>query len=443
MNKSRIYIKLRKVLSRNIQGIMLAVLVIVLALGVTCNFNLQKSSVAEAEPESPKVFYNNEKLRGTIFDRNGIKLSYTYFEETDEDEYNYYRAFNKNYPYCFSNIIDGFAMENGLDTIFEDMLRETNVSDTMNGIDSIGQSIQITMDAELQQQIYSLLNWNELNMNYSIEGSVVVMQPDGAVLAMVSSPSFNLQEYRKQSETRILLTGTPDISNQALSDSITNFSIFDTFLMAEYGKTDLKEIHHISEIETLLFEYFRFKSNRTISSDFTVLENTITFDSDSLSVTEMETSPLYLAMLPNTYVFGQMYSPYVLFAEVDTNVDNNQNSDEGAVDIEEKDIIDDKAESEAITEEIPENKQESLRKAFVGLTQDFSFSIKDGYTLYGDYYDANGQYGIYAVLYKNEKPEESVAVTFCIKDTGYDGIDSMNDMAEKFQEILNAVLDCG
>ncbi len=61
----------------------------------------------------------------------------------------------------------------------------------------MGQSIQLTMDAAIQSMAYAALV-EGINDNKAKSGSVIVMRPDdGAILAMVSWPSFNPNDFSK------------------------------------------------------------------------------------------------------------------------------------------------------------------------------------------------------------------------------------------------------
>lgn len=122
-------------------------------------------------------------MRGNIYDSNKTLLTRSELSE-DGREMRYY---NSDYQYSVGNIIS--AASAGLDTELEDTLRVKNPT-PVNDTDTVGQSVELTIDANVQAAIYNYMQ----NMN--IVGSVVVMRTDGSIMSEVSYPSYSPEAYQ-------------------------------------------------------------------------------------------------------------------------------------------------------------------------------------------------------------------------------------------------------
>ncbi|MBC8016748.1 MAG: cell division protein FtsI [Sporomusaceae bacterium] len=123
---------------------------------------------------------------GMILDRNGETLAYS---EKDG------AGFKREYPYAAiaANVIgyDSFKYgKTGIESTFNhyligmnNQLRHIGAISRLWG-DQVGNNVILTLDAKLQETAYKALGDNR--------GAIVVIQPHtGAILAMVSKPSFN------------------------------------------------------------------------------------------------------------------------------------------------------------------------------------------------------------------------------------------------------------
>ena len=123
---------------------------------------------------------------GMILDKNGEKLAYS---EKDGD------GFKREYPYAAiaANVVgyDSFKYgKTGIESTFNTYL--TGMDNQLRHVGAIshlwenqvGNNVILTLDAKLQETAYKALGNNR--------GAIVVIQPHtGAILAMVSKPSYN------------------------------------------------------------------------------------------------------------------------------------------------------------------------------------------------------------------------------------------------------------
>lgn len=145
--------------------------------------------------------------RGTIFDRNGLKLAYS--EKIDNE---YKRIYTYNYLY--SSIIGYNTSRYGKSAIElsqnNELLGVNKAGDIFSKIDNVldssnkGNDLYLTIDDNLQSYIYDLFGENK--------GAVIVSNPkNGKILAMLSKPSFNVNRFEldfeeiNQSDDGILL----------------------------------------------------------------------------------------------------------------------------------------------------------------------------------------------------------------------------------------------
>jgi len=154
------------------------------------------------------VFDNNKKLRGTIFDRNLNPLVYTNFINNAY----YYREVNHEYTFAVSFLVSEYGSEQALEKLYEDQLRQNNPV-PVNKYDSIGASILTSIDADLDNEIYEILNDSK---NGVFITSNIIMIIDGEIRVCVSSPSFDANDYRKHEETRLKFTDSSRLLNRTL-----------------------------------------------------------------------------------------------------------------------------------------------------------------------------------------------------------------------------------
>lgn len=131
----------------------------------------------------------NEVLRGTIYDRNGNALtkSERINSETQKREYTGGEMFAHALGYV--DIKYGIT---GLERKYDEQLMSTNIQDNIKNMlfskgkkeEKVGNSLKTTLDLSTQKKAFDLLGDNR--------GAVVALNPKtGAVIAMVSKPSFN------------------------------------------------------------------------------------------------------------------------------------------------------------------------------------------------------------------------------------------------------------
>jgi len=165
-----------------------------------------ESSFLSAHPLNRRVAeYAKQVERGRIMDRNGEKLAYS-----EKDKSN---VFHRSYPYgaIFAHII-GYDSEkygkSGIESSFNGYLAGINNPERGLGpiahlwTGSAGNNIILTLDAHLQEASYQALGNNR--------GVVIVIDPrTGALLAMVSKPSFDPNEIDRQWDSIINSAASP------------------------------------------------------------------------------------------------------------------------------------------------------------------------------------------------------------------------------------------
>jgi peptidoglycan glycosyltransferase len=131
----------------------------------------------------------NEVLRGTIYDRNGTALtrSYPVSAETQKREY----TGGSIFAHVLGYVNEKYGIT-GLERKYDQELMTTDVKDSLKSLienkgksmKKVGNSVKTTLDSATQKEAYNLLGNNK--------GAVVVLNPKtGAVIALVSKPSFN------------------------------------------------------------------------------------------------------------------------------------------------------------------------------------------------------------------------------------------------------------
>ncbi len=317
----------------------------------------QENSEASPQPE----LYECDTCwsRGNIFDTNGVLLMYP-----SKDEQTYVtRLMNAEYSLCLSNILDDYS--DGLDKRFESILIQPNKV-PVNDKDTIGRSIQLTIDAEIQKKIYDILD------EEGIIGSVVVMGTDGGLIAEVSCPSYDRNRLYTEEDyistlghfalgNRCLATASPGscfkIMSEVICDkndirsqtddgcwkfddtSIRNWDFNDypdrypVERSLEQAFRNSSNVYFAKAFDTLgkdtvekdLRDLFLFADDTKIDSDFGTLANSLNIcSSDNLKRSafgqaNVRTSPMYLAALVREAVYGEMVRPYVLKNIVNTN----------------------------------------------------------------------------------------------------------------------------
>jgi len=143
-------------------------------------------------------------INGMIVDKNGVKLAYS---EKSGD------SFKRQYPYAAiaANVVgyDSFKYgKTGIESTFNNYL--TGMNNELRHLGAIshlwsyqpGNNVMLTLDAKLQETAYRELGEHR--------GAIVVMVPrTGAILAMVSKPSFNPNTLENQWEKISTASNSP------------------------------------------------------------------------------------------------------------------------------------------------------------------------------------------------------------------------------------------
>lgn len=96
------------------------------------------------------------------------------------------RKFNEPYSVSCANIIDTYNSEASIYNAYENLLREHNpTTNRSSDRHSVEQSIQLTLNAEMQTNIYNYMQTN------NILGSFSIIDGDGAIKTLVSYPSYD------------------------------------------------------------------------------------------------------------------------------------------------------------------------------------------------------------------------------------------------------------
>lgn len=133
----------------------------------------QKKNQAKAK------VYEKEYVRGSILDRNGSAIA---FSQKPGGKRTY------SHPYAFSNLVGYWSKIYGTYGVEKTMNSELVHSDCGAGSkEKKGADVTLTIDADLQERAYKDIE--------KYNGSVVVLNAKtGEILALASSPSFNISE---------------------------------------------------------------------------------------------------------------------------------------------------------------------------------------------------------------------------------------------------------
>ncbi len=294
--------------------------------------------------------------RGSVYDCNRTLITYSDIGE-DESEI---RKYNQQYKMAFSNIISDFS--GGVDSVFEETLRIKNPT-LVDEMDNIGQSLQLTIDADTQNALYSYMEENKL------VGSVVVMRTDGSLMAEVSYPSYDPEKYADDADyqenlewgsigNKAFQNAAPGscfkIMSEVVADKNGVNTLYDEGEWVIDGASIVNWDHDIGVYpiaERTLYSAFVNSSNIFFAKAFDQIgEETVGYDLDSIfhfispiycdfgpiensflinnpddlrrsafGQANVRTCPIYLAALGREAVFGDMITPFIIQSVVDTN----------------------------------------------------------------------------------------------------------------------------
>lgn len=384
--------------------------------------NIQPEKEVKTEvssvPAEKIVFGNNFRLRGSIFDRRGHEFSYTVYENSPVQKYK--REFckrpdSKKYSLPFSNLIDGYTPSNeGLDLVYEKILREKNITDTTD--DAIGKSVQLTVDAELSYDIYKMLSEYEDTDIFS--SSVFIMRPDGEVLTMLSTPVFDLESYKTSLWERVSYTESPAVVNSCRHSVNIGSDFFSK--ISEIYYNDTPDSVGYNKLNKLLNEHFCFDFGTTDEKYFGHLDKNSFVLNESKQL-QTSLTPVYLAEFMSLCTTGKMYKARILKNEVDTNDFNN--------------TINSYDSKECIAD-IPENKKNALCEAYGTVCSEYDFDIKNGYTLYGDLLSYNEMNFFAGGYINNFSVDDSFIIVLRVDTQTSDMLNTRYDMLVLFNNII-------
>ena len=366
---------------------------------------------------SAKIEFKNDtpKLRGTLFDRNFKPLSYTaYKRDPQEFERKYCDTpETKLYALPMSNLIDGYSSQKeGLDLVYEQLLRTSNSTSTVD--DEIGQSVRLSIDAELTRKVYDVLF--ELNAS-EMNASVVIMKPNGEVLTMLSTPTFDLEEYKTSQTLRVSLT-----QSEAVKNSCRHLIEIDPYVFSDacgiISDGTIGDVGY-NKFSRMLNETFLFSSSIFDEKLFGKCENgRITMKDDG--TVKAYTTPLYLCQYMNLCINGQFTKPQILMDTVDTNVPDK--------------TIENYFTSENLST-LSKDKVSRFREVYAEINNIYNFNINDNFSLYGtvSYY---GNTELICGAYVNNDPEKTYLITLYIDNNDFKGIYNNDEFYSLFDRIL-------
>lgn len=449
-----------------------------LSLSPTNTFPVQSSTSETTAGTTMAVEHSTEAsalLRGNIYDVKGRLLA-----STDTGSSVPRRIYADEYAVPFANLIT--EMSEGYDTTFNDKLTIKNPS-PVNGSDKIGQSIQLTLDADMQKKLY------EYMQSVDLDGTVVVMRTDGSLMAQVSYPSYDPNAVAEQKYDKELALG--DCGNKAFRNYQPGscFKIMSEVISDKHGITTLYDIGEwkydgtsivnwdydtnpdypmqrplvsafvnssniffakaFDEIGTEavladLNEIFHFGTD--IECDFGSIHNNIEIHcSDDLRRTafgqsNILTCPIYLAALGREAAFGDMVRPFVLKNTVDT---TDPSSVTGAG-----------SRSGEVIASIPENLRPNLLEGMSEAASNLDVYVPSGYTLYAKTGTAETSKGDFLYIigclknssdsgsasYDYSSYNGSYVVVMELQNPGSHGFSFADDSAQIYQGIIDTVL---
>lgn len=341
--------------------------------------------------------------RGNIYDVNGNVLVKS---EPDGS-----RKYSKNYGVAFGNIIS--EVSGGIEYSLHDILSASDPY-SENAAERIGKSVQLTLDADIQNEIY------EYMQNVNIVGSVVVLRTDGSVMANVSYPSFDPVEYYNDPdyintvgygaiENKTLAKQPPGscfkIMTEIIADKHEIYSLYDegtwysdegvivdwdhdknsyypmerSLYSAFVNSSNIffaKVFDQIGE-ETArsdLKELFHFGDDCDIECDFGTIESSmeITCLDDlrrsAFGQAHVRTSPMFLATLCREAIFGDMVRPFMLKNVIDSG---------GAQPV----LLEGSKPYEVIAS-VPENCRQGILDGMLGVGSNLGIYAGENYTFY-------------------------------------------------------------
>lgn len=444
---------------------------------------IESTDIQQNTISSESRIEDNDNKRGIIFDTNGKPLIYT-----DSDN-NKLRYMPEDYAVPFSNIISDFS--SGLDTTFFDSLCISN-SEAVDIYNSVGQSIQLTINADMQSDIYSVMK------NNNAIGSVVVMRTDGSIASMVSYPSYDANKYTSDEKYRNEINNSTNaLNNKAIQQNTPGscFKIISAILAYKHNITtiddegswtvDGAEIHNWDwpynyprydvnvysafanssnvffakvfdkigqeTVESEIKEIFLYGDDISIECDFGTLKNTLAINSsDNLrrsgfGQANVRTTPIYLAALVREALYGKMVRPFVLQNYVNTK-DYTDILESGSKPY---DVITSVPDDYDYVTAMRENMSEVARPLSVSAPEGYNFLAKTGTAEVGNSYYT---YISGCIMSSNEKADETIynnykdykgsyIIVFQLQNPAELGFEYASGSAVIYNDIVKKVLE--
>lgn len=435
------------------------------------------TTAAEPATEGTTTTAAPDVMRGNIYDADGDLLAHSERDSSGKE----IRVFAEDYKVAFANVLS--EMSEGMDTIFEEKLRKPNPS-PVDGDEKVGQSVQLTFDADMQKGIYEYMDY------MGIEGAAVVMRADGSLAAQVSWPSYDPDEYAGKKHDEDLAWGTYGnkafqnaepgstfkMMSEVLADKHGIYSLWDEGEWYDDGATIVNWDHDKNTnypMQRSLYSAFINSSNiyfaktfdligkkdvlddldkifrfiTPIDCDFGEIHNNVEiYCNDDLRRTAFGqsyvlTCPIYLAALCHEAGLGDMYTPFVLKNTVDTN-DFSKVLEKGSKSF-------DKIAS------IPEEYRENLWSGMLGVANDIGIWVPEGYTLYAKTGTAETWMGDFLYITGCMKTESgndkesadysdykgSYVIVMQIRNPEAFGFNFASESASLYQGIMNALTE--
>lgn len=428
-----------------------------------------------AAAEKPET--KSDIMRGRLYDADGDILMFSGRDESGKEV----RMTSDSNKVAFANVLN--EMSEGLDLVFDKQLRKVNPT-PVDGDAKVGQSLQLTFDADAQNAIYNYM----ASMN--LIGAAVVMRSDGSLMAQVSYPSYDPDQYYGKKTEEDLAWGTYGnkafqnfppgscfkIMSEVISDKHGIYSLYDEGEWKFDGVSIVNWDHDTNTgypMERSLYSAFVNSSNiffarsfdtigiepvlsdlntifhfgTDIECDFGVISNNIeVYCQDDIRRTAFGqsyvlTCPIYLATLGREAVFGDMVTPFVLKNVVDTN-DFNSVTESGS-------------KSGEVIASVPAEYRQNLLDGMSGVASGLGVSVPAGYSFYAKTGTAEtweGDFLYITGVVKNDSDDGSgvysnyndyngsYIIAMQVRNPGYFGYDFASKSAPLYQGIVNCVV---
>lgn len=444
----------------------------------TTSSNLSSKESSETETTTTANKENSENMRGYLLDANGTKLMFSERDDSGKEV----RMTNDANKVSFANVLN--EMSEGLDLTYDNLLRTANPS-SVDGDSKVGQSIQLTFDADTQNAVYNYM------AEKNIIGSVIVMRTDGSLMAQVSYPSYDPDIYYgtdteedlawgnygnkafqnaepgscfkimseviadKHGATCFYDEGTWEFDGVAIvnwdHDNTWNYPVAERTLYSAFVNSSniffAKAFDQIGKDDVLadLEDIFHFCSD--IDCDFGKIHNNVEIYCDddlrrtAFGQSYVLTCPLYLAALGREAVFGDMVTPFTIKDIVDTN--NNEK------------VINHGTTPNRVICSIPEEYRQNLLSGMSGVGSNIGLSAPAGYEFYAKTGTAETWKGdflyITGIL---KKPGDNGSSTYSdystydgsyvivmqIQNPDYFGFSFASDSVSLYQGVINTVI---